>query len=319
MTIRTTLTDATRKARMSTARATIRSVSDDHLMQQVNHADVYHSETPSDFERWQHVGMTAVPIDQQEEEGNKSQQPQQSQSDISENGDWNHNQPKGPAAEAVMLYLGGSRSHPVAIVDDRRVRPYGMQPGEGAHYAPDGSEQMQLFKEDGAYLISLDGPSVKDKDNKKTRFASLRHVNKTMQTHKIEKSQNGSGGSSGGGASAQQLDSSGGSGGGTGQQLKYKHEGDSVNTEVRCTGSRIEFRAGDTVVGYYDKAADTWFFKGKIATMEFDKHYTTVTDRFEVIGTGDAKIKLGLDQKDEEDVKIVQTVAGPAKKTYAKV
>jgi hypothetical protein len=43
MTIRTTLTDTTRKARMSTARATIREFDDDHLMQQVKSADVTHS------------------------------------------------------------------------------------------------------------------------------------------------------------------------------------------------------------------------------------------------------------------------------------
>ena len=58
------------------------------------------------------------------------------------------------------------------MVDDRRVRPYGMSEGEGAHYAPDGSEQMVLFKENGTYVVSLDNVSVKDKKRKKTRFAS---------------------------------------------------------------------------------------------------------------------------------------------------
>jgi phage gp45-like len=316
MTIRTTLTDATRKARMGTSRATIRSVSDDHLMQQVNHADVHHSETPTDFERWQMVGMTSVPIDQQEEEG-QQQQKSAPQSDVSEDGDWNHNQPKGPAAEAIMMYIGGSRSHPVAIVDDRRVRPYGMSPGEGANYAPDGSEQMVLFKATGTYITSLDGPSVADKKTNQTRFVSLRHVNKKMQTHKIEKQQS-SGGQSGGGASAQQTAANGGASGGQ-QQGKYKHEGDSVNTEVRCSKDKISFFAGDTEVGYYEASSQTWYFKGKIAQMEFDKHYTTVTDRLEVIGTGDAQIKLGLDQKDEEGLPKVTTVGGPAKKVYGKV
>ena len=162
---------------------------------------------------------------------------------------------------------------------------------------PDGSEQMELFKEDGAYLISLDGPSVEDKENKKTRFASLRHVNKTMQTHKIEKSQNGSGGC-----------------------LAAVHQRSnwivlvvaavapgssrSTNTKViasirKCAAreAALSFVLVTLIVGYYDKAADTWYVKGKIATMEFDKHYTTVTDRFEVIGTGDAKIKLGLESE----------------------
>jgi phage gp45-like len=99
------------------------------------------------------------------------------------------------------------------MVDDRRVRPYGMSEGEGAHYAPDGSEQMVLFKNNGTYITSLDGTSVQDSKTKQTRMVSLRHVNKKMQTHKIDKQQSSqSGGSSGGssGASAQQLDASSG-------------------------------------------------------------------------------------------------------------
>ena len=260
MTIRTTLAHATRQARMGTARATIREFDDEHLMQQVKQADVYHSETPSDFERWQAVGMTAFPIKQQEDPNQKKQS---KPANATEDGDWNHDQPTGPAAEAVMLYLGGSRSHPVAMVDDRRVRPYGMSEGEGAHYAPDGSEQMVLFKENGTYITSLDGPSVKDPKTKKTRFVSLRHVNKKMQTHKIEKKQD-SGSSSGGGsagAQATQLAANGGSSSGGGQQQeKYKHEGDSVNTEVRCTSGKVEIYDGETVVASYDKKAKSWTF-----------------------------------------------------------
>jgi phage gp45-like len=253
MTIRTTLADATRKARMGMSRATVREFDDDHLMQQVKYADVFHSETPSDFERWQGVGMTAFPIKQQEDPNAKK--PPAQKADAAD-GDWNHDQPKGPAAEAVMLYLNGSRSHPVAMVDDRRVRPYGMTEGEGAHYAPDGSEQMVLFKGNGTYVVSLDGKSVKDPKEKATRFASLRHVNKKMQTHKIESQPSGQS-TGGGGASAQQLDASGSSGGQQ-QKEKYKHEGDSVNTEVRVTGSRIEFYSGDKIVGFYDKSSNVW-------------------------------------------------------------
>jgi phage gp45-like len=256
MTIRTTLTDTTRKARMGTARATIREFDDDHLMQQVKYADVTHSETPSDFERWQAVGTTAFPIKQQPDPNQKKPAPA---SNPNVEGDWNHDQPTGPAAEAVMLYLGGSRSHPVAMVDDRRVRPYGMSEGEGAHYAPDGSEQMVLFKNNGTYVTSLDGTSVQDSKTKQTRFASLRHVNKKMQTHKIEKNQS-SGSSSGGSAGTQatQKDAAAGSSSGGQQQEKYKHEGDSVNTEVRVSVGKIEFYSGTKLVGVYDKGSDTW-------------------------------------------------------------
>jgi phage gp45-like len=193
--------------------------------------------------------MTAFPIKQQEDPNQKQQK-----SSPDETGDWNHNQPTGPAAEAVMLYLNGSRSHPVAMVDDRRVRPYGMSEGEGAHYAPDGSEQMVLFKPNGTYVTSLDGTSVADSKTKQTRFASLRHVNKKMQTHKIDKQQSQS--SSGdGGVSAQQQAVNGGS---SQQQEKYKHEGDSVNTEVRVSANKIEFYTGSNLVGVYDKESNTW-------------------------------------------------------------
>lgn len=228
MAIRTTLSHVARQAQMSMSRATIREVSDGHLMQEVKYADVYHSETPSDFERWQMVGMTAVPIKQQADPNQKKAQPA-----AGEQGDWNHDQPQGPAAEAVMLYLNGSRSHPVALVDDRRVRPYNMNEGEGAHYAPDGSEQMTFFNKSGAYLVSLDGKSVADASGNETRMASLRHVNKPMQTHKIEDGQ---------------------------QQQPYKHEGESVNTEVRCTAGKVEVLDGNTVIAVYDKGAKSWTF-----------------------------------------------------------
>ena len=254
MAIRTTLSHVARQAQMGTSRATVREFDDDHLMQQVKYADVYHSETPSDFERWQAVGHTAFPIKQQEDQNQKQKKPAQG-----EQGDWNHNQPTGPAAEAVMVYLNGSRSHPVAFVDDRRVRPYGMSEGEGAQYAPDGSEQMLYFKESGTYIVSLDGVSVKDNKTKKTRFASLRHVNKKMQTHKIDSQQQSGQSSSSSGVQAQQLDAAPSSGGQQ-QKEKYKHEGDSVNTEVRSSTDKIEFYApGDKLVGVYDKGAKRWF------------------------------------------------------------
>jgi phage gp45-like len=283
--IRTTLSNVARQAAMSSSRATVREFDDDHLMQQVKYADVFHSETPSDFERWQMIGMTAFPIKQQEDE--QKQQPQKASQD--QQGDWNHDQPTGPAAEALMLYLNGSRSHPVALVDDRRVRPYGMSEGEGAHYAPDGSEQMVLFKETGTYVVSLDGPSVKDKKSNKTRFVSLRHVSKKMQTHKIDSSQQSSSGqSSGSGASAQQLDTSS-SGSGGGQQQKYKHEGDSVNTEIRATKDKIEIRDGDTVVGVYDKQAKSWTFSNfKKLTLNADDEMNFTSKKITVTATSGA-------------------------------
>jgi phage gp45-like len=317
--MRSTLANAARQARMGSARATVREFDDDHLMQEVKQADVYHSESPTSFERFQPVGMTAFPIKQQEDPNQKK--PQEKGKD--ETGDWNHDQPTGPAAEAVMLYLNGQRSHPIAFVDDRRVRPYGMSEGEGANYAPDGSEQMVLFKGNGTYVVSLDGKSVKDPKGNETRMASLRHVNKKMQTHKIEKKKEGD--NDGGGAAGTQASTrEGEAAGGGGQQEKYKHEGESVNTEIRCVKDRIEFRSGDTVVGYYEKSSETWFFKGKIAKMEFSESIETkapnilneVSDSFQTYGAGESYI--GYDTKNEKIKTKIVTLAGPAKKSFSK-
>jgi hypothetical protein len=103
-------------------------------------------------------------------------------------------------------------------------------------------------------VLSLDTEEKgKDGKTKKTeRMVSLRHVEKKKQERKQQ-------GGSGGGAGAAQL-----AAGQQQQQQKqeHKHEGDKVNTEVRCTKNRIEFRAGDTVVGYYDVQKKEWKHTG---------------------------------------------------------
>lgn len=351
MVIRTTLSHVARQAQMSSGRATVREFDDDHLMQECKQADVLHGETPTGFERWQMCGLTSFPIKQQEEEGGAKKQQKPASG---EQGDWDHDQPQGPAAEALMVYVGGQRGHPVALVDDRRVRPYEMKEGEAALYAPDGSEQMVLFKETGTYIMSLDNVSVKDKKKKKTRFVSMRHVEKKMQTHKIEKKEGGggSGGGGGGGASAGSqsadtrvsegggIDSGGGiptsptgvggSGGAGGQEKeKYKHEGEKINTEVRCTADRIEFRAGDKVFGYFEKSTETWYLTGKIAKMEFSDSIS------EKVGSSEVEIKSSIINVTSDDVSIsketwigqaakgdkvgpkVMTLSGPALKAHA--
>ena len=224
--MRATTTIAARRAMQTVSRATIREVDDNHLMQEVKQADVHHGETPTDFERWQMVGITAVPLKQEQ----KKQAKATPNPDITQ-ADWNHDQPRGQAAEAVMVYPGAVREHPIAIVDDRRVRPYGMKPGRGAAYAPDGSEQMVYFHQDGTFVVSLDGKSVEEPNGNRTRMVSLRHVTKDMQTHKIEEGQQ--------------------------QQEEYKHEGKTVNTEVRCTADKVEVIAGG-VKAVYTKSTDTW-------------------------------------------------------------
>jgi len=237
---RTNLSHTNIRARSGSARATVREFDDKHLMQQIKNADVTHSETPSDFERWQMVGLTSVPLKQAEEKQQSNKKQPEGQP-----GDWNHNQPKGEAAEAVMIYVGGARNHPIGIVDDRRVRPYAMKEGETALYAASGTGQMVFHNDAGSYLVAVNNPPEQSKDNKdKERFASLRHVEKKKQSREIKK----------------------------GAQVEdFKHEGETVNLEVRATKTRIEFRAGDTVVGYYDKSSSTWCFVGKVLLGDSDE------------------------------------------------
>lgn len=237
MSIRTTLTRTARKVQMTLSRATIRDFDDKHLIQRIKAADVYHSETPTDFERWQMVGLSSTPL-KQEQEATQSQSQNVPTSKGGQKADWNHNQPKGRSAEAIMLYLGGSRSLPIAMVDDPRVRPYALKEGETSLYAASGTGQMLFHNNAGSYLVAVNNPPEQSTDNKDTeRFASLRHVVKSKQPREIKKGQD---------------------------VPEHKHEGETVNLEVRTTSSRIEFRAGDTVVGYYDKAAATWVFIGKV-------------------------------------------------------
>jgi hypothetical protein len=164
-------------------------------------------------------------------------------------------QPKGPAAEGIALFIGGQRNHPVVIgMDDRRHRPMGLKPGENAQYDDQG--QMTILRRTGLFLLSLDDAAAGAE-----RMVSLRHVNKSPQAR--EKVGNrGSGGNAGSGravplsAEAQAALNK--------AKADYKHEGDSVNTEVRCTKNRISFFAGSREVGYYDVEQDTWFFTAKV-------------------------------------------------------
>lgn len=166
---------------------------------------------------------------------------------------------KGAAAEGICLFAGGQRNHPICIgVDDRRHRPMGLKPGESGQY--DDIGQMTLLRRTFTAILSLDSADAAGKMVE--RFVSLRHVVKPKQ----ERPGNGGAGSGTSGSGSQ-----------AGTQAApppppkpedYKHEGESVNTEVRCTKNRIEFRAGEKVVGYYDVPSDSWYFTGKIITNE---------------------------------------------------
>ena len=183
-------------------------------------------------------------------------------------------------AEGFMSYFGGNRtSNFCAVMDDRRYRPMGLKPGENAQY--DDVGQMTLMRRTGLYLLTNDNPEDNQQSQSGSsgatptphadsaqqnpeRFVSVRHVEKKKQERpKRGGNQQGGGSQTGGGAGAGTLADSGGGTGG--QSAKdYKHEGESVNNEMRVSKKRIEFRSGDTVVGYYDKQSATWCFIGKV-------------------------------------------------------
>ena len=183
-------------------------------------------------------------------------------------------------AEGYMSFGGGNRSFPFCgVMDDRRYRPLGLKPGENSQY--DDLGQMTLLRRTGLYLLSNDNAEDNQQQGQQgssggttptqsdgssggqsqpvTRMASLRHVEKSKQQRPSRggSGQGASGGASNGGAAPSQRDDT--STGGQGQQQQdYKHEGDTVNHEVRVTKGKVEFYSGDNAVGSYDKASTTW-------------------------------------------------------------
>jgi hypothetical protein len=176
-------------------------------------------------------------------------------------------------AEGFMSYFGGNRSSNFcAVMDDRRYRPMGLKPGENAQY--DDIAQMTLLRRTGVYLLSNDNPEDNQSQSgaapgqhaasggsgqSTQRMVSLRHVEKKKQD-RPKRGGGGQSGSSGGGSSSSApgaLASSGGASSGQSAQ-NYKHEGETVNNEVRVTKAKVEVYTGDKVVATYDKQANTW-------------------------------------------------------------
>ena len=158
---------------------------------------------------------------------------------ISKNGDG--------VAEAVMNFITGARGHALTgAISDRRYRPLGLKEGENAQH--DDIGQMSLLRRTGAFLLSLDGQGGANAQtpgaNNNERMVSMRHVVKSKQPRTPM-----SGATASGNVQAS-----------TGQSQDYKHEGEQVNTEVRCTAKAVSIYDADTVIAMYDKASKTWSF-----------------------------------------------------------
>jgi hypothetical protein len=297
--MRTNTIDASRRAQTSTSRATIRDFDDDHDMMEIKQADVMHSESPTSFERWQQAGMSVHPMPQQQDQ---QQQGQQGFSEKAGDGGgggggnggggggggetnmadgFNDKQPKGPSAEGMIMYVGGSRAHPVMVsIDDRRVRPYQTKPGEALYYSADGSGQTMYHRvrgdgADGLYLLTCDdqqqsGHGVRGRagsgQGPQKRYVSIRHVNKKKQQRKSKKLQQNA---------QQQYDLELFAD----DQQEYKHEGDSVNTETRHDAQQISYYDGSTNVGHYDRGGKDWMHhdgSGAEHSTRADKSHTHI-------------------------------------------
>jgi len=155
-------------------------------------------------------------------------------------------------AEVVMNFISGSRGHSIAsVIADRRYRFLGLQEGETAQH--DDIGQTTIMRRTGAYVVSLNGvgnssTDVPGADNDK-RMASLRHVVKQKQP----RSPMTPAGSSGSQTESQPSD----------QAQNFKHEGETINTEIRCTAQHVQICDGNNAIAVYDKNAGTWTFYAK--------------------------------------------------------
>ena len=170
-------------------------------------------------------------------------------------------QPKGPAAEGIALFLGGQRNHPV---DHRHGRPAAPAHGNEAG----GERAIRRPRADDA---AASAPACSSCRSMTTARAPLRarEVLKDSDGKPTGKSREAA---ADGVATPRQQE---GAGRGrrrrprrgrrrprssrrrrTRANAEYKHEGDSVNTEVRCTGSKVQIMRGDTAVATYDKGGE---------------------------------------------------------------
>lgn len=93
------------KIRLAIGRAVVKLINDSTKIQELQ-LQVLSDEVRARVERFQDYGFTSVPME---------------------------------GAEAIVLFLGGDRSHGVAVkVDDRRYRKKGLQPGEVCMYTKNG-------------------------------------------------------------------------------------------------------------------------------------------------------------------------------------
>ena len=136
--MRATLTEIARRAYNSITRCTIRKVNDKPLMQEVDIDGVF-GERMTGIERMQPYGFSSnIQPDQSESSSPTGASPGL--------GSGSTRKGQGHAAEGVVVFVNGDRSHPIVIqVDDRRYRIKGLQSGELALY-DDQQQQVHITR-----------------------------------------------------------------------------------------------------------------------------------------------------------------------------
>jgi phage gp45-like len=163
--MRTTLGDTARRAQTNASRATLRKLNSGPLWSEAKQVDVMKSETHSDVEYIENYGATSYPADQDDDE--QQQKPQQQQQQSQDVGAGNTEpefgeQPQGDSAEAIVLYLNGSRSHPVIIgIGDRRHRLVELEQGDVAQHRLKDDRQQVLLHSKGTYISTRDDKQLR--------------------------------------------------------------------------------------------------------------------------------------------------------------
>jgi hypothetical protein len=159
MAMRTSTRDAARRAMTNASRGTLRELNSKPYWSEAKHVDVMNSETHTDVEFIENYGSTSVPAKQDEEEEGQQQKQQQQGGGGGDGGfagagqGEKGEQPQGDAAEPIILYLNGSRSHPVMIaIGDRRHRLVELEEGDVAQHRLQKDRQQLHMHKDGTYL-----------------------------------------------------------------------------------------------------------------------------------------------------------------------
>lgn len=164
MVTRSSVRDAARRSQSGLSRGTLRKTNSKTLWNEL-HIDVLKGETATDVEHVEAYGSTSYPADQDEDEdkGQKQSKPASGGGGGGPGGAGGGSpgtvgeQPEGDAAEPIIAYMNGSRSHPVVLaVGDRRHRLLELEQGDVANHRLKDDRQQVLLSKDGTYISTRD-------------------------------------------------------------------------------------------------------------------------------------------------------------------